>query len=74
MAVGGPAAEAEALLAEGRLDEALGAAERGLEGRPGDPDLLNARGAALRGLGRYAEAAESYGRSLEADPRDRAAS
>lgn len=59
------------LLIDGRFAEALALYERELESKPGDPDLLNGMGAALRSLGRYDEANECYQRSLQADPRDR---
>lgn len=59
------------LLIDGRFAEALALYEQELESRPGDPDLLNGMGAALRSLGRYDEANKCYERSLQADPRDR---
>lgn len=61
-------------MAEGRHDDALSFFEQALAARPGDPDALNAKGAALRSLGRYSEAVECFNRSLELDPRDRASS
>ena len=62
------------LLERGLFGEALAAFEGALLEKPGDPDLLNGMGAALRSLGRYDEANACFRRSLEADPRDRGSS
>ena len=71
---GGKEDEGRRLLVDGRFADALALYERALAGRPGDPDLLNGKGAALRSLGRYDEANECYEASLRADPRDRSSS
>jgi Flp pilus assembly protein TadD len=38
--------------------------------QPNNSDLLNKKGVALRGLGRYNEALECFNKSLQLDPRD----
>lgn len=66
---------AQALLVEaleaardGRLQEALTAAQEGLTLAPDDPDGLNLLGQILEGLNRPEEARDAYRRSIAADP------
>ncbi len=61
-------------LEEGKFYDALCCFEQSLLIEPQNPNLWNLKGAALRSLGRYDEASECYNKSLEIDPRDKAAS
>lgn len=63
--------EGERCIEAGRFDEALDLFEQALALKPGDPDLWNLKGVALRGMGRYEESARCFERSLQIDPRDR---
>lgn len=54
----------------GDFEKALSYFEQAIIIKPNDPDLLNKKGVALRGLGRYDEALECFNRSLQLDPRD----
>jgi tetratricopeptide (TPR) repeat protein len=56
-----------ALVAAGRFDEAVAAAEAEAAAQPGDPEPLYNRGQALAGLGRFGEAAADYERALGLD-------
>ena len=58
-------------LEKGNFDEALRTFERAVLLDQKDPDLWNLKGIALRSLGRYNEAIESFNKSLEIDPRDK---
>ncbi len=55
----------------GNYQEALSFFEQALLGNPQDPDLWNLKGTALRSLGRYEEAIESFNKSLEIEPRNK---
>jgi Flp pilus assembly protein TadD len=55
---------------EGDFEKALSYFEQAIILKPNDPDLLNKKGVALRGLGRYSEAIECFNKSLQLDPRD----
>ena len=57
-------------LTEGDFEKALSYFEQAIIIKPNDPDLLNKKGVALRGLGRYDEALECFNKSLQLDPRD----
>ena len=57
-------------LIEGDFEKALSYFEQAIIIKPNDPDLLNKKGVALRGLGRYDEALECFNKSLQLDPRD----
>lgn len=59
------------MLCEGDYAGALEAAESGLAADPGDADLWNLKGAALRSMGRVSEAERCFAESLRLDPRDR---
>ncbi len=59
------------MLKECRFADALDTFERALAADPKNPDLWNGKGAALRSMGRYDEAARCFELSLELDPRDR---
>ena len=61
-------------LEDGKFDDALAFFEQALLLNQNDPDLWNHKGTALRSLGRYEEAMECFNKSLEIDPRDKAAS
>lgn len=54
---------------EGRLEEALQAADRAVERRAGEADVWYARGEIRRALGRHAEASSDYARAISLDPR-----
>ena len=56
------------------FEDALSFFDQALLLKPDDPDLWNAKGIALRSLGRYDEASDCYNKSPELDPRDRASS
>ena len=58
------------LIIDGNFEEALSYFEQVIVMQPNNPDLLNKKGVALRGLGRYDEALECFNRSLQLDPRD----
>ena len=58
------------LIVEGDFEKALSYFEQAIILKPNDPDLLNKKGVALRGLGRYNEAIECFNKSLQLDPRD----
>lgn len=58
------------LIIEGDFEKALSYFEQAIIIKPNDPDLLNKKGVALRGLGRYNEALECFNKSLQLDPRD----
>jgi tetratricopeptide (TPR) repeat protein len=62
------------LLINGHFDESLGFFEQALLLDQTNPDLWNLKAVALRSLGRYEEALECFNKSLEIDPRDKAAS
>jgi Flp pilus assembly protein TadD len=55
---------------DGQFEEALSHFEQALILQPNNPDVLNKKGVALRGLGRYNEALECFNKSLQLDPRD----
>ena len=55
----------------GNYDEALSFFEQALLINPEDPDLWNMKGTALRSMGRYNEAIESFNKSLEIEPRNK---
>lgn len=59
------------LVAHGRLEEALAAADRALELLPGNADAEQARGEALRLLGRLDEAIAAFDRCLHVEPANR---
>jgi tetratricopeptide (TPR) repeat protein len=58
------------LIIDGNFDESLSYFDQAIAIRPNNPDLLNKKAIALRGLGRYDEALECFNRSLQLDPRD----
>jgi Flp pilus assembly protein TadD len=58
------------LIVDGNFEEALSYLDQAIMIQPNDPDLLNKKGVALRGLGRYDEAIECFNKSLQLDPRD----
>jgi Flp pilus assembly protein TadD len=58
------------LIIDGDFEQALSYLEQAIIIKPNDPDLLNKKGVALRGLGRYDEALECFNKSLQLDPRD----
>ena len=51
--------------------EALSFFEQALLIDPNDPDLWNLKGTALRSMGRYTEAIDSFNKSLEIEPRNK---
>ncbi|CUR51836.1 TPR repeat-containing protein [Nitrosotalea devaniterrae] len=55
---------------DGDFEKALSYFEQAIIITPNDPNLLNKKGVALRGLGRYDEALECFNKSLQLDPRD----
>jgi len=61
-------------LEDGQYDDALNLFQKAILLNQNDPDLWNLKGIALRSLGRYNEAVESFNKSLEIDPRDKNAS
>lgn len=66
--------EGKNLLENGNYFEALTKFEKALKENDKDPDLWNLKGIALRSMGRYEEATESFNKSLKLDPRDKMAS
>ncbi len=58
------------LIAEGDFEKALSYLDQAIIMQSDNPDLLNKKGIALRGLGRYDEAIECFNKSLQLDPRD----
>ena len=64
----------QSLIDDGQFDDALGFFEQALLLNQNDPDLWNAKGIALRSLGRYQESMECFNKSLEIEPRDKFAS
>ena len=58
-------------LEDGQYDDALNLFQKAILLNRNDPDLWNLKGIALRSLGRYNEAIESFNKSLEIDPRDK---
>lgn len=64
----------QALMDDGKFDDALGFFEQALLLNQTDPDLWNYKGVALRSLGRYEESMECFNKSLEIEPRDKFAS
>jgi len=58
-------------LEEGNYEMALSFFEQALLINPLDPDLWNFKGTALRSMGRYEEAIESFNKSLEIEPRNK---
>ncbi len=64
----------KAKLDEGKFEDALGYFEQALLLDQKNPELWNKKGIALRSIGRYDEAIECFNKSLEIDPRDKAAS
>ena len=62
--------EEEKIGAEGDFEKALSYFDQAIILQPNNPDLLNKKGVALRGLGRYDEAIECFNKSLQLDPRD----
>jgi len=64
----------KAKLDEGKFEDALGYFEQALLLDQKNPELWNKKGVALRSIGRYDEAIECFNKSLEIDPRDKAAS
>jgi Flp pilus assembly protein TadD len=62
------------LLEDDKFEEALGFFEQALLLNQNDPELWNYKGVVLRSIGRYDEALECFNKSLELDPRDKAAS
>jgi len=58
------------LILDGNFDEALSYFDQAIIMQPNNPELLNKKGVALRGLGRYNEALECFNKSLQLDPRD----
>jgi len=57
-------------LTDGKFEESLSFFDQACILQPTNPDLLNKKGVALRGLGRYDEALECFNKSLQLDPRD----
>ncbi len=55
---------------EGDFENALSCFEQAIILEPNNPDLLNKKGVAMRGLVRYDEAIECFNKSLQLDPRD----
>ena len=55
----------------GNFQEALSFFEQALLTNPQDADLWNLKGTALRSMGRYEEAIESFNKSLEIEPRNK---
>ena len=68
------AKKGKTLLEEGKFDDALSYFEQALALDQNNADLWNAKGTALRSLGRYQEALECINKSLEIEPRDKEAS
>lgn len=64
----------KAKLDEGKFEDALGYFEQALLLDQKNSELWNNKGVALRSIGRYDEAIECFNKSLEIDPRDKAAS
>ena len=58
-------------LENGKFEVALSFFEQALIINPLDPDLWNLKGTALRSIGRYDEAIESFNKSLEIEPRNK---
>lgn len=58
-------------LENGNFETALSFFEQALLIDPLDPDLWNLQGTALRSIGRYDEAIESFNKSLEIEPRNK---
>ena len=58
------------LIIDGDFEKALSFLEQAVIMQPNNPSLLNKKGVALRGLGRYDEALECFNKSLQLDPRD----
>ena len=58
------------LIIDGNCEDALSYFDQAIVIQPNNPDLLNKKGVALRGLGRYNEALECFNKSLQLDPRD----
>ena len=58
------------LIIDGDFEKALSYFEQAIIMQPNNPDILNKKGVALRGLGRYDEAIECFNKSLQLDPRD----
>lgn len=58
------------LIIDGDFEKALSYFEQAIIMRANNPGLLNKKGVALRGLGRYDEALECFNKSLQLDPRD----
>ncbi|MDR3782995.1 MAG: hypothetical protein P4K92_06815 [Candidatus Nitrosotalea sp.] len=58
------------LILDGNFDEALSYFDQAIVMQPNNPELLNKKGVALRGLGRYNEELECFNKSLQLDPRD----
>lgn len=58
------------LIIGGDFEKALSYFEQAVIMQPNNPDILNKKGVALRGLGRYDEAIECFNKSLQLDPRD----
>lgn len=58
------------LMTEGDFENASSYFDQAIIMQPSNPDLLNRKGIALRGLGRYDEAIECFNKSLQLDPRD----
>lgn len=55
----------------GNFQEALSFFEQALLTNPQNADLWNLKGTALRSMGRYEEAIESFNKSLEIEPRNK---
>ena len=64
----------QSFLKDGQFNDALSYFEQALLLNPGDPELWNHKGIALRSIGRYEEAMECFNNSLKLDPRDKNAS